>query len=227
MPRLDAYAIYNLATFIEEGKVLGREVKEAEGEYERAMEFAEFRARSALYAAMNIERRTDEMSDLIKAAKHLQICYSLSIDKDPHNLRAECLETCRKVVGRIRAHINVHGPVSCLQADDIFTSAFFDKDCIPVVDLDERFRYLWGAIEKSSNPSATASNTNFLLREACLHPRPSQPGIGLKGPETIRRIPGVAAVPGIAPILTSARKPGRNDPCSCGSGAKFKRCHGA
>ena len=25
----------------------------------------------------------------------------------------------------------------------------------------------------------------------------------------------------------AAQKPGRNDPCPCGSGKKFKKCHGA
>lgn len=29
-----------------------------------------------------------------------------------------------------------------------------------------------------------------------------------------------------APSLVKIKKPGRNDPCPCGSGAKFKRCHG-
>ncbi|MCP1400985.1 YecA family protein [Achromobacter insolitus] len=29
-----------------------------------------------------------------------------------------------------------------------------------------------------------------------------------------------------APSLGKIKKPGRNDPCPCGSGAKFKRCHG-
>ena len=28
------------------------------------------------------------------------------------------------------------------------------------------------------------------------------------------------------PIRTRLRRPGRNDPCPCGSGAKFKRCCG-
>lgn len=26
---------------------------------------------------------------------------------------------------------------------------------------------------------------------------------------------------------TKRKKPGANDPCSCGSGKKFKKCHGA
>jgi uncharacterized protein len=27
--------------------------------------------------------------------------------------------------------------------------------------------------------------------------------------------------------LRKAQEPGRNDPCWCGSGKKFKKCHGA
>lgn len=30
-----------------------------------------------------------------------------------------------------------------------------------------------------------------------------------------------------APVVRAEPKVGRNDPCSCGSGKKFKRCHGA
>ncbi len=29
-----------------------------------------------------------------------------------------------------------------------------------------------------------------------------------------------------APSVQPAQRPGRNDPCWCGSGLKFKRCHG-
>ncbi len=35
----------------------------------------------------------------------------------------------------------------------------------------------------------------------------------------------VEAVPGVTPAR-SAPTPGRNDPCPCGSGKKWKRCHG-
>lgn len=30
-----------------------------------------------------------------------------------------------------------------------------------------------------------------------------------------------------APVVRDANKVGRNDPCHCGSGKKFKKCHGA
>jgi uncharacterized protein len=32
--------------------------------------------------------------------------------------------------------------------------------------------------------------------------------------------------PAVQPIRKEA-EPGRNDPCSCGSGKKYKKCHGA
>ena len=30
----------------------------------------------------------------------------------------------------------------------------------------------------------------------------------------------------LTPIVRDSRKIGRNEPCPCGSGKKFKRCHG-
>ncbi|HEX5352781.1 MAG TPA: SEC-C metal-binding domain-containing protein, partial [Rhodanobacteraceae bacterium] len=38
---------------------------------------------------------------------------------------------------------------------------------------------------------------------------------------------GAAAVAATAPVVRSGPKIGRNDPCPCGSGKKFKHCHGA
>ena len=38
--------------------------------------------------------------------------------------------------------------------------------------------------------------------------------------------PGAAAEPA-APFVRGERKVGRNEPCPCGSGKKFKQCHGS
>jgi len=35
-----------------------------------------------------------------------------------------------------------------------------------------------------------------------------------------------AAAPSQQPFQRSTQKVGRNDPCPCGSGKKFKQCHG-
>jgi preprotein translocase subunit SecA len=39
--------------------------------------------------------------------------------------------------------------------------------------------------------------------------------------------PPAEAQPAVAPFVRSDRKVGRNEPCPCGSGKKFKHCHGA
>ena len=42
--------------------------------------------------------------------------------------------------------------------------------------------------------------------------------------------PGTARAPAeavSAPFVRGERKVGRNEPCPCGSGRKFKQCHGA
>ncbi|MEO9231559.1 MAG: SEC-C metal-binding domain-containing protein [Devosia sp.] len=52
-----------------------------------------------------------------------------------------------------------------------------------------------------------------------------------KGPPPQRRLrEGARAAPfaaRVAPIARQTAKVGRNDPCPCGSGLKFKKCHGA
>jgi preprotein translocase subunit SecA len=50
-------------------------------------------------------------------------------------------------------------------------------------------------------------------------PEPPRPGAGMPRP------PPAAAEP-VAPYVREAPKVGRNDPCPCGSGKKFKQCHG-
>jgi TPR repeat protein len=219
-------AIYNLATFIEDKKVSGRPAADAEREYERAMQFDEYRARSALYAAELIERRTNEVSDLVKAAKYLQICYSIVREDDPHQLKTKCLERCRTVVGRIRAHIYANSSDSSLALDNIITAALFDRNCIPVVDSDERIRYLMGALIKSSTPSAKAANAEFLRREACLAPRFSSSNMGRISPAKVHPLSKRPLVTGAASASPLPANVGRNDPCPCGNGAKFKKCHG-
>jgi SEC-C motif len=42
------------------------------------------------------------------------------------------------------------------------------------------------------------------------------------------QVPGMTAMSDVLPLTyEEERKVGRNDPCWCGSGTKFKRCHGA
>ena len=52
--------------------------------------------------------------------------------------------------------------------------------------------------------------------------------VGLESRPAVRRVqrPQVPAVARQSAAATGARKVGRNDPCPCGSGKKYKRCHG-
>ena len=38
---------------------------------------------------------------------------------------------------------------------------------------------------------------------------------------------GVTAKGGVAQVVRKTAKVGRNDPCPCGSGKKYKKCHGS
>jgi preprotein translocase subunit SecA len=51
-----------------------------------------------------------------------------------------------------------------------------------------------------------------------------------QGAEAIAAAGGAAPTLGLSPVAvqtSSPHKVGRNDPCWCGSGKKFKKCHGA
>jgi preprotein translocase subunit SecA len=48
-------------------------------------------------------------------------------------------------------------------------------------------------------------------------PPPAAPGLDT----------AAGAMVGAAPFVRGDRKVGRNEPCPCGSGKKFKHCHGA
>ncbi|MCS6913743.1 MAG: SEC-C metal-binding domain-containing protein [Myxococcota bacterium] len=48
------------------------------------------------------------------------------------------------------------------------------------------------------------------------------------GPEPAQHGPwDPAALLGRQPVYRTGPKVGRNDPCPCGSGKKYKRCHGS
>lgn len=61
-------------------------------------------------------------------------------------------------------------------------------------------------------------------------------GVGAAGAQALAAAAGAGAgladaeadaAPAVEQRHTDANEPGRNDPCWCGSGKKYKRCHGA
>lgn len=208
-------AIYNLACEIEDGKVPDRRPSEAIAEFERVLGSSRYRARAALYAAKLIAGEGSGMSDWMRAAGHLQLCYScITVDGDGHGLKGDCLSSCKEVVGKIRTHLNDHGPDQSLKGNDLFVSAFFDRNCVPYADIDARREELVDIIYKSGGTDAVAAG-NSLAQEACLNLRSLQRGTPLMlGRTSPREVQG------------QDLKVGRNEICHCGSGRKFKKCHG-
>jgi preprotein translocase subunit SecA len=74
----------------------------------------------------------------------------------------------------------------------------------------------------------------LLAPEPMAAPPPAAPGAGLPGLPGLPGIPASAGFAGAgagadagATFVRQDRKVGRNEPCPCGSGKKFKHCHGA
>ncbi len=202
-------AIYDLACLIKSGMVPGRSVSDAEAEFVRAMSFPEFRAQAAISAAEIFYDCTSLLPELMRAAQYLQACFAqLSIDGDPANLRNDCLLACSKIVGRLRQHINANGPDHSLKLADIFASALFDRNFIPVIDASARQAEL-ARMMLDYGPTALNQIRTNLFREACLEPRNTHQR---NGPITTLHP---------APTIP---KLGRNELCHCGSRLKFKKC---
>jgi preprotein translocase subunit SecA len=54
----------------------------------------------------------------------------------------------------------------------------------------------------------------------------SPPGIGTAGAGAPRTAPPVPTAEPVSTFVRVERKVGRNEPCPCGSGKKYKHCHG-
>ena len=77
-----------------------------------------------------------------------------------------------------------------------------------------------GFIETKSLPAVTEKAHAAMLEEAYLYVDMPRPGFGVQLVYTSDRDPELAT------IVREAPKVGRNDPCPCGSGKKYKKCHG-
>jgi len=70
--------------------------------------------------------------------------------------------------------------------------------------------------------------------ESAIASTAEEPLVGAAPPAAPARMPGGPIAPGptaarepITPVVRESRKVGRNEPCPCGSGKKYKHCHGA
>ena len=82
------------------------------------------------------------------------------------------------------------------------------------------------ALEAEQRRVAAARAMEFQHAQAGGFDAPPQPGAEM-GMEHAQTVEGAAAIATAAPVVRSGPKVGRNDPCPCGSGKKYKHCHGA
>jgi preprotein translocase subunit SecA len=103
---------------------------------------------------------------------------------------------------------------------------------------DDMVRYLWrvrpmvaeggGAQPPVRQPTRRPSQMTFSSGSSSTAPQPQRapaPGPGPSGPPRPARTGGDDAP--IKPVRRDEPKVGRNEPCWCGSGKKYKKCHGA
>jgi preprotein translocase subunit SecA len=104
---------------------------------------------------------------------------------------------------------------------------------------EEMIRYLWRlrpvlqeeAAPAARAPARRASPLIFNDPSQQASPFASSPGGAPRGASAVAERPRPARVGGddaeVKTVRRDAPKVGRNDPCWCGSGKKFKKCHGA
>ncbi|MDE2462599.1 MAG: SEC-C domain-containing protein, partial [Alphaproteobacteria bacterium] len=77
------------------------------------------------------------------------------------------------------------------------------------------------AMEAEQRRQAAARAMDFQHAQSTGYDPMPQPGADGEGQQA------GAAVAAAAPMVRNGPKVGRNDPCPCGSGKKYKHCHGA
>jgi preprotein translocase subunit SecA len=73
--------------------------------------------------------------------------------------------------------------------------------------------------------SVKRDTVRYLFHVQVVQPAPRAPVRST--PAAAQVAAGAASAGGVATMPVSVDKVGRNDPCPCGSGKKFKKCHGA
>ena len=68
-----------------------------------------------------------------------------------------------------------------------------------------------------------AAHARIAESPAARHRRHATDQVSVRG--SVRRRRASARIPATAPIRNTGPKMGRNDPCWCGSGKKYKKCH--
>jgi len=209
-------AIYELAQLIRRGSVSGRYLSEVPSLYHRLASSVQYRAHGALGLAEVTLELDDTADGWMNAARFAQHCYEQLVKEgDPDELMERCLAVAKVAIGKVRRHIEANGPDLQKGLNDVLLCTLFDRSGRPVENYFERmgeFSELLHGIGPGA-PRDQEQVTQALLRAACM----STPAKRQRPVVDRQRSLALSAFPNV----------GRNDPCPCGSGLKFKKCHGA
>lgn len=208
-------AIYELAQLIRRGSVPGRHLSEVPSLYHRLASSVQYRAHGALGLAEVTLELDDTADGWMNAARFAQHCYEQLVKEgDPDELMDRCLAVAKVAIGKVRRHIEANGPDLQKRLNDVLLCTLFDRSGRPVENYFERlgeFSELLHGIGPGV-PQDPEQVTQALLRAACI----SMPAKHQRPVVDRQRSPALSAFANV----------GRNDPCPCGSGLKFKKCHG-
>lgn len=201
-------AVYNLACKIQGGAFPERPLRDCLDYFKKSLAFPEFRARAAQSCAEVILHLEDNPTGWAEAAHLLQLCFeTISNEGDKYNLRPWCIAKSKVAVGKLRDYIGRPGAEKSFGINELLLCTLFDRDCIPLPDKQARLAQFAGILHE---PDAKNSGVLYLMREGCI----------------TAPVPQQRVTPPLALPTLGSRAPGRNDPCPCGSGRKYKKCHG-
>lgn len=209
-------AIYELALLTRQRRVPGRNLSAVPDLYHRLANSVQYRASGALGLAEVTLELDDTADGWMNAAMSAQCCYELLVKEgDPDELMERCLAVAKIAIGKVRRHIEVHGPNLQKGLNDVLLCALFDRDGRPVESYSERLVEFSELLHGNGAGAVRDPEqvTQALLQAACI-------SIAAKRQKSVvdrRRSPALSAFSNV----------GRNDQCPCGSGLKFKKCHGA
>lgn len=205
-------AVNSLGFEIRDGSFPERPLSDAVEYFKRSIARPEFRATAAQAYASTLMRLEDTPENWGEAASALQVCYETIIQTDSHHdLTPYCLELSRTAIFKLRSWLDkIWHKGGYL--NQLLLCTLFSLDGVPVSNRKERFSDLQSIINNlQAGSEAQKKQAIFeLLREGGIN----RGAVG-------------QAVHLITEQKFASRDVGRNDPCPCGAGRKFKKCHGA
>jgi preprotein translocase subunit SecA len=101
-----------------------------------------------------------------------------------------------------------------------------EEEAIPQLHDKQRRMEEHGVADKSDDASAEAADVNSAARQGAAQTKRPRGGRAVQPAGRAQAGAPAEAEAKAEPVRRDRPKVGRNDPCPCGSGKKYKKCHG-